>query len=57
MSRDTYRQKYLVLDLEKTDNIRVLLYRENITLQYGMSGETYPLENHSCSVVLPHCSI
>ena len=30
----------MVLALEKTDNSRVLLYRENITLQYGMSGES-----------------
>ena len=42
---------------KKTDNSRVLLYRENMTLEYGISGETNPLENHSCSMILPHCSI
>ena len=58
MSTDTYRQKYLVLALEKIDNSRVLLYRENMTLQSGIiSGVTNPLENHSCSMILPHCSI
>ena len=28
-----------------------------MTLQYGISGVINPLENHSCSMILPHCSI
>ena len=41
----------------KTDHSRALLHRENMTLPYGISEVTDPLENHSCSMILPHCLI
>ena len=46
-----------ILALEKTDHSRALLHREYMTLPYGVSGVTNPLENYSCSMILPHCSI
>ena len=59
MSIDAWRQKYLILALEKTDHSRALLHRENMTLPYGISGVINPLENHSCSMILSllHTSI
>ena len=41
----------------KTEQDRALLLRGNMTLPYSISGVTNPLENHSCSMILPHCSI
>ena len=41
----------------KTDQDRVLLQRENISIPYSISGVTNPLENHSCSMILPSCLI
>ena len=41
----------------KNDHSRALVLNENMTLPYGKSGATNPIENHSCSMILPHCSI
>ena len=41
----------------KTEQDRALLLRGNMTLPYSIIGVTNPLENHSCSMILPHCSI
>ena len=49
--------KILGTSYRKTDHSRVLLYHENTTLQYGISGVANPLENHSCSMILALCSI
>ena len=43
--------------IKKTDHSRTLLHRENMTLPYGINGVTNPLENYSCFMILPHCSI
>ena len=47
----------MILALEKTDHKQDITIRDDMTLQYGKSGVTNPLENHSCSMILPHCSI
>ena len=57
MSIDTNRQKYKDLSSIKTEQGRSLLLRGNMTLPYSISGVTNPLENHSCSMILPYCSI
>ena len=38
----------------KTDHSKALLHRELMTLPYSISGVTNPIENHSCSMILPH---
>ena len=52
---ETKVQRYL--SSIKTDQSRVLLLRENMTLPYSISGVTNPLENHRGSMILPYCSI
>ena len=37
----------------KTDNSRVLPYKDTMTLQYCISGVTNPIENHSCLMIIP----
>ena len=57
VSLNTQREKYKHLRSIKTDQSRALLLRENMTLPHSISGVTKPLENHSCSILLPNCSI